>query len=221
MASLLVLTEPENSPLHHRRHALRDPRKVLWCFIIQIITQNAVEDPKSPLRCGASQSPRRVMYPCRSPADALIVHSCPPPPCQQQGLLTLSCPHKAMLIHTTKTFLFLCVNRKVLTSWRLLKHGAIKLTEIWLKMWLHQVTDACVQSSHRQCFQNGNKGLWSRERCRGRVRLTAVSSRTRTGVTSGHSLYALGFSGLLAIKEHYCYIILPALLPLNVDIVSL
>lgn len=130
---------------------------------MQIITQNAVEDPKSPLRCGASQSPRRVMYPCRSPADALIVHSCLPSPCQQQGLLTLSCPHKAVLIRTTKTFLFLCVNLKVLTTRRLLKHGAIKLTEIWLKMWLHRVTDAWVQSSHRQWFQNKNKGLWSRE----------------------------------------------------------
>lgn len=117
------------------------------------------------------RAPRRVMYPCRSPADALIVHSCPPSPCQHQGLLTLSCPHKAVLIRTTKTFLFLCVNMKVLTSRRLLKHGAIKLTEIWLKMWLHQVTDAWVQSSHRQWFQNGNKALWRREGGKGLIRL--------------------------------------------------
>lgn len=39
---------------------------------MKIITHNAAEDPKSPLRCQASHR-CRVMYPCRSPADALIV----------------------------------------------------------------------------------------------------------------------------------------------------
>lgn len=168
VASRLVLTELKNSAHHY---PLRDSRKVLWCFIMQIIIRNAVEDPKSPLRFGASLSPRCVMYPCRSPADTLIVHSCPPSPCQQQALLTLSCPHKAMLIRTTKTFLFLCVMLKVLTSRRLLKHGAIKLTQIWLKMWLHQVTDAWAQSSHRQWFQKENKELWNRKGGKGLMRL--------------------------------------------------
>lgn len=149
-------------PRHH--HPLRDPRKVLWCFIMQIITQNAAEDPKSPLRCWASQSPHRVMYPCRSPADALIVHPCPPSLCQHQGLLTQSCPHKAVLIRTTKTFLLLCVNLKVRTSQRLLKHRAIMLIEIWLKMCEHQMTSAWVRLSQRQSFQNENKWLWSKTR---------------------------------------------------------
>lgn len=113
---------------------LRDSRKVLWWFIMQIITQNAVKDPKFPLRYRASLSSRRLMSPCRSPADTLIVHCCLLSPCLHHALLTQSCPRKAVLMCATWMCLLFSVSRKALWKYKLLRHGDIKLPEMWLEM---------------------------------------------------------------------------------------
>ncbi|TNN58744.1 hypothetical protein EYF80_031069 [Liparis tanakae] len=76
VTSRFFLSELQNSPPpfpfpfphpdhhHHRRRRrpLRDPRKVLRCFIMQIITQNAAEKTPSPhLDAQPSQSPPAVL----------------------------------------------------------------------------------------------------------------------------------------------------------------
>lgn len=61
---------------------LRDPRKVLWCFIMQIITQNALGDPRPPLRCATSPSPPPRYVSLKIPPDS----DCPfYPACRHAG----------------------------------------------------------------------------------------------------------------------------------------